>query len=179
MWNQCSHFFATNASGAITVLLQPQNLYYDHGPVIAFRNTSIFSMIELPSMNTSSITSITILLLANKTLAPDEICGHGSLVDLRNAIYTKFHFEPSCVDDPEKIIGILCQDGQEHTPECMAAYMTAHNTPPDDGISRRELLVWAIIGTSASGVMLLAVIVLAYNVIKMRAQPQYIPVRNG
>jgi len=176
VWNRCSQGFAAGVSGAITILLQPQYLYYDHGPILAYRNTSIFAVIELPSMHPQQITQVTILLLANKTLASEEVCGSGSLKELQAAIVNQLKIEPSCVDDPEKIIGILCDNGNESTPECMAAYMTAHETP-DTKQNDRGILVWAIIGTSVSSVLLLAVIVLAYNLSKIKKQGQYFPVR--
>jgi len=176
VWNQCSYHFANNVQGNVTIILQPQQLFYGSGPYLAYRNTSIFYLIELPTMNTTLVSAITILLLANTTRAPNEKCGSGSLKDLHNDIYTKFQFLPKCVDDPNKIIDILCNDGQENTPECMAAYMTAHDTPvtPKDS---RGLLVWAILGSCVSVVLMVAVVLLYINVVKLRNQLIYEPIR--
>lgn len=170
VWNQCSRSFAISAIGQVNVILQPQPLYYSSGPFLAYRNTSIFKLIELPSMDVNRVTGIRILLLINKASAPKEMCGDGSLKDLRNDIVAKFPFEPFCIDDPEKIITILCADGQENTPECMAAYMTAHEAP-------RSILVWAIIGTCTTVILLITVIGLVLTISKMRKQLQYIPIR--
>jgi len=177
VWNQNSHYFASNVTGNITILLQPQMVFYDHGPVLAYRNTSIFYLIELPSMVPKAITKVTILLLANKTLAPEEFCVSGSLKLLRDDLVAKFGFEPECIDDPDKIIFILCDGGNESTPECMAAYMASHENPPSDkGGSNRGYLVWGILTTCISAVLLVAVVVLAANVVKMK-QNQYSPIR--
>jgi len=170
VWNSCSKAFASSVTGDINILLQPQQLYYTSGPYLAYRNTSIFKLIELPSMNSQAISNIRILLLINTTSAPLERCGSGSLKDLSDEILAKFHFAPTCVDDPEQIIDILCDGGQENTPECTAAYMNAHQ-------ESRSILVWAIIGTCMSAVLLVAVIVLVFNIAKMRKQLQYMPIR--
>jgi len=170
VWNSCSRYFATSVTGGVNVLLQPVRLYYNSGPFLAYRNTSIFKLIELPSMNTQTVTNIRILLLINTTSAPLEQCGSGSLKDLSDDIVAKFHFAPTCIDDPEKIIAVLCDEGQENTPECMAAYMTAHE-------ESRSILAWAIIGTCASAVLLVAVIVLVFNIAKMRKQLHYAPIK--
>jgi len=170
VWNQCSRSFASTVSGKVNVLLQPQPLYYTSGPSLAYRSTSIFKLIELPSMDANLVTEIRILLLINKTSAPKELCGQGSLKDLRNDIVAKFHFEPLCVDDPEEIIRILCDSGQQTTPECMAAYMTAHE-------ASRSILVWALVGTCSAVVLLITVIGLVLTVIKMKKQIRYSPIR--
>jgi len=169
VWNNCSQKFAENAAGKINVILQPQQLGFNTGPWMAYRNTSIFHLIELPAMNVSLITSIRILLLANTTRAPTEKCGSGSLLDLHNEIVAKFHFEPECVDDPEKIIGVLCDGGQDNTPECLAAYMTARDENRD-GLSARATLVWAIFTTCLSAVLLITAIALAANLMKTKSK---------
>lgn len=78
----------------------------------------------------------------------------------------------------QKIIEILCDGGQDNTPECMAAYMAAHDTPAPVAPNNRGYLVWAIIGTCVSAVLAIAVVVLAANVVKMKNQTQYTPLRS-
>jgi hypothetical protein len=170
VWNSCSRGFATGVTGNINILLQPQRLNYTSGPYLAYRSTSIFYLIELPNINPQAVSSIRILLLVNSTSAPLERCGSGSLKDLSDDIVTKFHFAPTCVDDPEELVNILCS-GQENTPECTAAYMNAQQE------QSRGILVWAIIGTCTSAVLLVAIIVLVVNIVRIRKQLQYIPIK--
>jgi len=147
VWKQSSHEFAEGASGDITVLLEPIP-YLPGGPSLAFRNNSIFALVELPSLNTTKVTGITILLLPNNTAAPYEICGNGSLTNLSNIIHQKFGYYPRCIDNPKKIYEILCPDGNTSTPECLTALM-AYNNYKDAPMPRNEknYLIWALFMT--------------------------------
>jgi len=44
---------------------------------------------------------IVIIQLKNTTLAPDELCGKGSLLTLAARIEERFNFTPKCIDDPK------------------------------------------------------------------------------
>jgi hypothetical protein len=119
LWQGCSKAFAQNVVGAVNVLLQPQPLFYTSGPYphfllllipsfclifrsyVAYRTNSVFATVELPNMNVSQVTSITLLLLINDQEAPSEVCGSGSLKTLSEQIFRKFNFYPTCIDEPK------------------------------------------------------------------------------
>lgn len=149
VWARASQFFARSATGAITILLQPNRLNYNSGPYMAYRNTSVFYLVELPNINIAQVTSVTILLLANKTLAPGEVCGNGSLATLQTDIQAKFQFAATCIDDPKQIYNILCPNGSVATAECMSATLAYSEAPPVSTATQDAYFVWAIVMTIA------------------------------
>jgi len=166
VWGQISAYFAQAASGDINVLLQPQLLYRNSGLYQAYRNTSIFSQIEVPNMNVSKITSINILVLVNLTTAPNEVCGQGSLLVLQNQIYDKFGFNSTCEDDPEAIYNLFCPPGITSA-ECIAATLVYNG--PAIAAGNNQDQSWAISTTVLLGVFFLATLILAAVVVRARA----------
>lgn len=164
VWSTTSALFAQGASGNISVLLEPQPQYRNSGVYQAYRNTSIFSQIEIPNMDTSKIQSMSILLLKNPTKAPDEVCGQGSLLVLQNEIYQKFGFNSTCVDEPGDIYDLFCPDGTSSA-QCLAAtlvYTRALVASPEIEDDRP----WAIATTVLMAVFVLITLVLAALLIR-------------
>jgi hypothetical protein len=115
-WGNASYHFATQTEGSATVFL----LAKEGG---AYRNSSIFSQIEVPNLNPNQISSFQIWVkTSNVTL---EACGLGSVATLyRDLVHrqirniTCFNNPTtidwlSCVNDPEDI---FCQNAEQ--PEC-------------------------------------------------------------
>jgi len=160
VWSQSSQRFAKGANGHVTILLQPAQLYYNDGPFMAYRNTSVFYQIELPNINAAQITGVDVLLIANLTLAPYERCGNGSMLDLEKDFTAKFGFKPKCIDDPLGIYLILCPDDNTATAECLAATLayTEYN------INQTKQLIyfaWALSATICSAALLVLVVYFA------------------
>jgi len=149
VWAQCSKRFAQGATGKVTVLLQPTRLNFSSGPYQAYRSTSVFAQTELPSMNVTLVESVTILLLANYSIAPGEKCGNGTLSVLADVVKTKFGFSPTCIDDAQAIYKILCPDANTNTPECLAASLAVTQ---ESGTPKKEqvYLIWALVATVAA-----------------------------
>jgi len=154
VWAQCSQRFAAGASGHVSILLQASQLNYNSGPYLAFRNTSVFYQIELPSLNRSKVTNATVLLISNKTLAPNEVCGSGTLLELNDMMQKHLNFTPLCVDDPQKIYEILCPSDSTGTAQCLAATLAYSESQKQNDKENRIFFIWAV-GASAVALTLL------------------------
>jgi len=156
VWTRASKAFAQGAHGSVYVLLQPSSIGGTPPVYQAFRNSSIFGQTELPNMNPGIVTDITILLLRNSTSAPNEKCGHGTLLTLERMIQTKFNFTPKCIDEHKRIYSLLCPENTAVSAQCLAAtlvyaYETAHAL---------DYHAWAIATTVLTGVLFVLVLVL-------------------
>jgi len=166
-WSTTSALFAQGASGNISVLLEPQPLYRNGGLYQAYRNTSIFSQIEIPNMNTSKVQSIAILLLKNPTNAPGEVCGQGSLLVLQNEIYQKFGFNSTCLDEPGDIYDLFCPPGTSSA-QCLAATLVYTRALAADSGSNDNDRPWAISTTVLMGIFFVIILVLAALLIRKK-----------
>jgi hypothetical protein len=159
VWTQCSALFATQAAGLVTVLLQPAPLNFGTaGSYMAYRNTSVFYNIELPSMNKTQITGVTVFLIKNTTLAPQEVCGSGSLVQLSHDVQAQLGIVPTCIDDPQVIRGIFCANNSK-SETCVA--LNSLSPTGSSSSSNTSTLIWAAVLTAVAGVAIIAVVVLA------------------
>jgi len=121
VWRRASKIFAQNATGNITVLLQPR-MDSSTGRFMAFRNSSIFASEELPNLNRNKIAHIKLLVVLDSANAPLEKCGSGSLLILKNLIFRNLGREPECEDKPKEWIKIYCRR-DKYLPLCIAADM--------------------------------------------------------
>eukprot|EP00026_Physarum_polycephalum_P006533 Phypoly_transcript_06581.p1 GENE.Phypoly_transcript_06581~~Phypoly_transcript_06581.p1 ORF type:complete len:326 (+),score=29.03 Phypoly_transcript_06581:669-1646(+) len=172
VWTRASKAFAHGAHGSVYVLLQPASIGGNPPEYQAFRNTSIFYQTELPNMNTSIVTDITILLLRNLSAAPDELCGQGTLLILEDLIQKKFNFTPKCLDEPKAIYALLCPEHTQVSAQCLAAtlvyaYETAHSL---------NYHSWAIAATVVAGVLFVLVLILVVRMF-LTARKGYAPIK--
>ncbi|XP_070551758.1 ADP-ribosyl cyclase/cyclic ADP-ribose hydrolase 2-like isoform X2 [Ptychodera flava] len=99
-WNQASLEFAGEASGLVSILLSGKR----KGG--AFIETSILATVELPTLRTSHVTKVQILLL-DKT--ETEQCGKGTVKTLQEKL-KEYGFEENCEDNVNEIYGRLCEE---------------------------------------------------------------------
>jgi len=158
VWAQSSKRFAQGAQGNITILLQPAQLQYKEGPYMAYRNTSVFSQVELPNINASRVTSATVLLITNLTLAPEEHCGSGSLITLQKELKERLGFEANCIDDPKEIYLILCPQDDTETAQCLAATLAYSETEPSLRTKEHIYFVWALAASITVAALLVLVV---------------------
>jgi len=175
IWQRCSQMFAQNAMGDINVLLQPTPLY-TNGPYLAVRNTSIFYTIEYPNLDVSKVTSIRLLVLKNTTYAPDEVCGSGTLQMLSQNIAQRFNFAPTCIDDSQQLISILCDgDAKTAAAECILAVFS-HQSQPAPTTSPLVIEKWALSTTVILTVAMVLIMSLVgyiyYTRSKLQSQPE-------
>jgi len=168
VWTRASEMFAHGAHGSVYILLQPASIGGSPPVYQAFRNTSIFGQTELPNMNTSIVTDITILLLRNKTSAPNEVCGSGSLLVLEKRIQDQFNFTAKCIDDPTSIYALLCPPHTQVSAQCLAATLVYTYETQNNAAQRDR--AWAIAATVIAGVLLLVVLIL---LVRMRTKKGY------
>jgi hypothetical protein len=156
VWTRASTMFAQGAHGSVYVLLQPASIGGNPPVYQAYRNTSIFGQTELPNINPNNVTDITVLLLKNSTLAPNERCGSGTLLTLVSVIQQRFNFTPTCIDEPQAIYALLCPRNTQVSAQCLAAtlvYTYSTSSPQSD-------FAWAVAATAVAGFLFLVVVVL-------------------
>jgi len=102
-WKAASRKFATVAAGNIYMLIK----------ALAYRNTSTFSGVELPTLSTHSqdVLSYHIMVVTDIANYPSEVCGNGTLKQLVSDVKSKLNLTDSqvtCVNDPPCVLRIMC-----------------------------------------------------------------------
>ncbi|CAH1249051.1 BST1 [Branchiostoma lanceolatum] len=117
-WPEASKFFAQRARGDVFVMLNGTRRDASGNPEDAFRTTSIFARVELPSLNKNAISTIHVWVIHDLDSDPpySESCGKGSLSQLEQILsYDGFHV--ICQDDPPSLRHQQCVDAP-YSPLC-------------------------------------------------------------
>jgi len=119
-WQTTSREFARNVEGHLRVLM-------NGSASPAYDKTTVFGSYELPNLNPSKVTKISVYVVHEIGMPELEKCGEGSLLQLEREIRAYGHNNFECVNDPGEIMMLLCVD-KWSAPECeLAAFDNGAN----------------------------------------------------
>lgn len=120
-WNAASKYFAQKATGDVTVIL---NGIREIG---AYDAIGTFANYELPYFNSSSVTSVKVVLLHKPGEIKYETCNDPkTLIQLKD-IVSKKSIRYECEDDPKNIIALFCFTDPQ-SKECQSILSSLNNS---------------------------------------------------
>lgn len=131
-WQAASIRFAQEAVGTVNVVYESA----PEGPT--FCPGEYFGSIEMPALNTTTVTSMRVLVATHPD-NPVERCGSGSFLLLRKMAEVHFanssNFKFSCVDDPFDLTMVRCVRSSQNDPYCkklISRFYPCPSLPPID-----------------------------------------------
>ncbi|XP_046334642.2 ADP-ribosyl cyclase/cyclic ADP-ribose hydrolase-like [Haliotis rufescens] len=134
-WAQASSNFASSASGEV-------NLMLNASLAEAFYNTSFFGVWELPNLNSSKVTKVTVLLVHIPGQTVRSKCSTENIASLQRRLRER-NIVSDCVDGPRGPQAMLCVDYPDEE-ECKVRASTSGASLNSDAVMGLAICICVI-----------------------------------
>eukprot|EP01122_Echinamoeba_exundans_P007297 TRINITY_DN2207_c0_g1_i2.p1 TRINITY_DN2207_c0_g1~~TRINITY_DN2207_c0_g1_i2.p1 ORF type:complete len:385 (-),score=68.18 TRINITY_DN2207_c0_g1_i2:87-1241(-) len=160
-WEAAHLNFAKAATGHVKILVHAQN-------GVAYKRDSALARLQIPALDKTKVQGVEIFVIRNISIKPPEICGSGSIANLRDDLVKHFsESQVTCVDDPIEVRLYICER-EPNSPEC------ALSSSDKDAFDDAEFSIFEIVSAGISsfifGTLVSLVVVIAVSRRRQEAQ---------